>query len=174
MKENRNYKHLKHLAIDEILPFIKDLKTDEDKMVIKVEEQEYCVKVSSQRLRLFKHSDRKCVSCGRVGNVFVLDKQLGHKLVIPLNKIRNDIHLNLYCYTNGQKNEYVLMTQDHIIPRSLGGNNGLNNLQVMCEFCNSKKENKITKRDIKRLTATEEGRKNLIKYYKMNGNGNGK
>jgi 5-methylcytosine-specific restriction endonuclease McrA len=35
----------------------------------------------------------------------------------------------------------VLMTKDHIIPLSKGGKDYLGNLQTMCKFCNSAKDN---------------------------------
>jgi 5-methylcytosine-specific restriction endonuclease McrA len=35
----------------------------------------------------------------------------------------------------------VLMTQDHIMPRSKGGANRLENLQTMCCVCNNRKGN---------------------------------
>lgn len=36
-----------------------------------------------------------------------------------------------------------LLTIDHIIPRSKGGNNDLINLQILCLKCNEEKANKI-------------------------------
>ena len=38
-----------------------------------------------------------------------------------------------------ENGEEVLMTKDHIIPKSLGGKNTIYNLQPMCQFCNSRK-----------------------------------
>lgn len=49
-------------------------------------------------------------------------------------------HLNLYALKD---NKEVLMTQDHIIPKSRGGSNRLSNLQTMCSKCNQKKGNKF-------------------------------
>lgn len=63
--------------------------------------------------------------------------------------------MNLYGYDK-DGNE-VLMTKDHIVPKSLGGRNCLENYQTMCCVCNCnkgngeiktiKKENKLPKKD---------------------------
>lgn len=45
-------------------------------------------------------------------------------------------HFNLYAEKDGESR---LMTKDHIIPKSKGGKNHLDNLQTMCDHCNSKK-----------------------------------
>jgi hypothetical protein len=39
--------------------------------------------------------------------------------------------------------DFELMTIDHILPRSLGGDDSIENLQPMCNSCNSKKGNKV-------------------------------
>lgn len=38
---------------------------------------------------------------------------------------------------------YILMTIDHIYPKSLGGKFELSNLQVLCQPCNNKKSNTV-------------------------------
>jgi hypothetical protein len=86
------------------------------------------VKISSIRLRLFKeqfdlHKEVKCVCCGLTATHFTLE---GDTNTTP--------HLNLYS------NE-ALLTKDHIHPKSLGGTDTLNNLQVMCANCNVAKGN---------------------------------
>jgi 5-methylcytosine-specific restriction endonuclease McrA len=49
-------------------------------------------------------------------------------------------HLNLYGIdSNGRE---VMLTKDHIIPRSKGGKNKLSNYQPMCIHCNKKKADK--------------------------------
>ena len=50
--------------------------------------------------------------------------------------------LNLYAKNSVGKT--VLLTQDHIIPRSLGGCNSLHNLRIMCQPCNVKRGNNAT------------------------------
>jgi hypothetical protein len=76
----------------------------------------------SLRLRMFAKKGTVCVGCGRSGTHFVLEYRT---LETP--------HLNLYS------EDGVLMTKDHIRPRSKGGANNLTNLQPMCEPCNAMK-----------------------------------
>ena len=99
----------------------------------------YSVKVSSLRLELFKR-DPKCVSCDRVGSLWLLQSHRPHETP----------HLNLYHV--GEENQewkklsedgMVMMTKDHIVPRSLGGPTSLANLQTMCTICNAKKGQRL-------------------------------
>lgn len=43
----------------------------------------------------------------------------------------------------------VLMTKDHIIPKSKGGKNNLSNYQPMCCICNKQKDNNIIRKEMK-------------------------
>ena len=99
----------------------------------------YSVKTSSFRLELFRQNP-KCVACDRIGTLWVLESH--HKKERP--------HLNLYHvgeeiqeWKNLSKDGLVMMTKDHIIPRSRGGVTNLTNLQTMCSICNGKKGNKM-------------------------------
>jgi hypothetical protein len=76
----------------------------------------------SIRLRMFAAKGTECVCCGRQGSFFALEYRT---LATP--------HLNLYT------EDGVLMTMDHIRPRSKGGAHNLTNLQPMCEPCNAAK-----------------------------------
>lgn|SRR5574337_766237 len=94
------------------------------------------VKASSYRLELFQQNPC-CVSCHRKGSLWLL--QSHHKTEPP--------HLNLYHVEDHEITEWknlsqdglVLMTKDHIIPKSKGGTNSWENFQTMCSICNGKK-----------------------------------
>ena len=88
------------------------------------------IKMSSQRFELFKKKGCKCVVCGIEGKYFTKDRFLD----------QSRYHLNLYAVKNGKE---VLMTKDHIIPKSKGGKDKLWNYQTMCSPCNAAKGNKL-------------------------------
>lgn len=98
------------------------------------------VKVSSLRLELFRQNP-KCVGCHRVGSLWILEA----------HRHKEPPHLNLYhvgeeeCgeWKNLCKDGLVMMTKDHIIPRSKGGPTNLENLQTMCAICNGKKGDQL-------------------------------
>ena len=93
----------------------------------------HMVKMTSQRYQLFKTKGVTCVECGLVGEFFGLEKNRGQE--------GERYHFNLYGIRDGQE---VLMTKDHIMPKSKGGLNTLDNYQVMCFDCNMEKADKIS------------------------------
>jgi len=93
----------------------------------------YAIWMNSSRYRLFREKGVTCVTCGRKGDFFLIRKNRG-----PTKKER-DAHFNLW--SREPKGSLILMTQDHILPRSKGGSFHLSNLQTMCSPCNQKKGN---------------------------------
>jgi len=85
--------------------------------------------VLSDRYKMFFTQGYTCKECGLTGKFFALEKA-------DLDK---RYHLNLYAIKNGKE---ILMTKDHIIPKSKGGKNILSNYQTMCTVCNKKKGDK--------------------------------
>jgi 5-methylcytosine-specific restriction endonuclease McrA len=73
-----------------------------------------------------------CVSCGIEGVFFAKEK---HEQNHPR------WHLNLYAVRPGGKE--IMMTSDHVWPKSKGGSGSLANRQPMCYRCNTKKDSKI-------------------------------
>jgi 5-methylcytosine-specific restriction endonuclease McrA len=105
-------------AVEEVLPYVTKERTER---VV----EGYRVWMNSARYHLFLRS-RVCAGCGIDGTVFLLE-QSG-----PGDADR--AHFNLYARTpNGA---LVLMTKDHIHPKSKGGRNALDNYQPMCFPCN--------------------------------------
>lgn len=82
----------------------------------------FYVKTSGHRLSQFKKQNF-CACCGLIGNLFKLERQ-GNE----------NPHLNLYNRTNSTD---ILFTKDHIVPKSLGGKDHMDNYQTMCVVCNN-------------------------------------
>lgn len=124
---NKTYYRLKKLSLDEVIPNISDDRKNKPTMQVTDKES---VKVFSVRLNTFKKGT-VCVRCGIKGTHFWAERQHhGNTL---------KFHLNMYgTNTNGHE---VLMTKDHILPKSKGGKNSLDNMQTMCIVCNQYKGN---------------------------------
>ena len=85
--------------------------------------------VRNARITNFRKHGITCVRCGLHGSFFAREKY-------PKD---NNPHLNLYAIDAGKD---VLMTKDHIKPRSLGGVECLHNIWPMCSRCNASKGNR--------------------------------
>lgn len=89
------------------------------------ENKSYLCNLKSDRLILFKKSTR-CVCCGVNGTI----------IKSQMTRYEDRPHFNLYS-KNG-----ILMTKDHIVPKSKGGKDNQDNYQTMCVLCNHKKCNR--------------------------------
>lgn len=92
------------------------------------------VKVASLRLTTFKEKGVKCYSCDRVGTHFRLQRQ----------EREPKFHLGLWT------EDGIEMTKDHIVPKSKGGYDHIDNMQTMCEKCNGQKRNEVTPEEYER------------------------
>lgn len=127
-KIKRNgYAKYKQYTTEEILPYIG---SGSRFPIGKIDEINVSVKTSSVRLLTFKES-LVCVGCGIIGTHFWAECNHGDF----------NYHLNLYAKL--EDGGEILMTKDHIIPKSKGGADTLNNMQTMCTKCNNKKGNKL-------------------------------
>lgn len=82
-------------------------------------------RINLKRAKVFHKKGNVCVNCGVEGRFFALEKDKG-----------GGIHLDLYGYID---KEEVLITIDHIVPKSKGGVNKMINYQTMCKLCNEMK-----------------------------------
>lgn len=88
------------------------------------------------RLTVFANKGLTCVGCGRVGTLLALGRDSYAK-----DGSGGAVHIDLYT------DDFVLMTVDHIVPKSVGKMLGwtkkqieaLENKQTMCDPCNGGK-----------------------------------
>lgn len=100
----------------------------------------WSVRMNSHRYWTFRKSGLSCVVCGLAGSVMSLERTAGS---------RGRPHFNLYALS-GEK--HILMTKDHIEPKSEGGPDAPRNFQTMCTVCNGLKSNhRLTLEQVKRL-----------------------
>ena len=111
-----------------------------------------------RRLQVFAYKGRNCVVCGREGVL----------LLKTYNKKNRQTHVDLYT------DDFVLMTVDHIIPRSISHDESLNNKQTMCDPCNAKKADKMLAPEDMRKHMTHLVRKRtgseLLRFFVNNNN----
>ena len=81
--------------------------------------------INTKRAKIFYKKGSICVNCGVEGTFFALERDKG-----------GGIHLDLYGLID---KEEVLITIDHIVPKSKGGVNKIINYQTMCKICNESK-----------------------------------
>jgi hypothetical protein len=113
---------------------------------------ESATKMAATRLKMFAMGQTKCVGCGLQGDHFHIERHKNDK-VMPFS-------INLYGWKDGRE---VMLTWDHILPKSLGGSNRIENAQCMCKHCNERKSNKLSIDEIVDIVSHEHAEK----MYKM-------
>lgn len=91
------------------------------------------IKMGSDRYYVFQRTC-KCEFCDRVGTVMYKERD-NRKNPVP-NDTRQ-YHFNLYAID--QDGHEILMTKDHVVPKSNGGEDTLDNYVTCCQECNSQK-----------------------------------
>jgi hypothetical protein len=125
------YVRLGVLRIDEVLPFIpldKNSDLPRKRIFFGVE-----VRMTSPRYPVYAKYGVKCAHCELEGLFFAVEKSFAQNT--------DKYHLNLYGIN--KYGEEVMITVDHIRPKSKGGEDNLDNKQPLCIFCNGKKGDKI-------------------------------
>lgn len=123
IKSKNSLQHIKEYDLEDIFS---QVSADDRKKSFKVGDVVYKVKMNSDRYFLFR-KNRNCVVCNLEGTKMILDLD-----------VNNSSHFNLYGVEN---NKLILMTKDHILPKSKGGKDNLSNYQTMCCICNNLKSN---------------------------------
>lgn len=142
IEDNYKKKHSKRLSttnvirkstheIEMIHSIVKDVLFEPDKRNAKVNLDGDRIKGNSHRYQTFFTKGLRCACCGIEGKYFAKEK----------GKNAKSYHLNLYA-VDKDGNE-VLMTKDHIVPKSKGGQDHIDNYQTMCKICNLAKGNKM-------------------------------
>jgi len=108
--------------LDDVLPYIT---TSEERREYVVNGRKYQVRMNSNRYFAFRAS-QCCVACGIEGKKMLLEQH-------PQDK---SPHFNLYAVEDGK---LVLMTKDHILAKSFGGEDRASNFQTLCCICNNMK-----------------------------------
>jgi len=121
----------------------------------------YRVSLGSHRYKNFCLNGVVCKTCGLSGTFFALERLVNKNyynryIKDPEKYLKTEIRLDAKTsknYNNGsyhfnlyaidKNGDEVLMTKDHVIPRSKGGPDKVENYQTLCTKCNSKKGNNL-------------------------------
>lgn len=145
LKQPKHRIRLAEFNIDDVLPHIS---REDRKREYKVGEKVYEVRMDSSRYFVFRENLR-CSACGLEGIKFCLE-------LSPSDK---NPHFNLYGLENGR---LILMTKDHMHPKSYGGIDIHSNYQTMCAICNNLKgSSNIPLEKIRELRKLYDDNKNL-------------
>ena len=123
------HKHI-DISIDEFFAWYNEDPSSNEKLMGEFDGLEILVNLLNYKV--FKHKGLDCPICKAKASHFSLEKTPG-----PGKSLYNKWHFNLYA--TDPFGNHVLMTKDHILAKSNGGTDDLDNLQPMCLVCNSRK-----------------------------------
>jgi hypothetical protein len=138
----QGYIDLGHYSTNEVLDHVGP---DAPRKDFTIDGVTYSVNMKSARMVCFTRNVR-CVCCGTLGEVFLLELPSKSKQMIP--------HFNMYGMRKG---EWVQMTKDHVVPRSKGGRDNQENLVTMCCKCNEEKaDRELTPAEMQELVQRQD------------------
>jgi hypothetical protein len=109
-------------------------------------------------IELFQHfraSPIKCWKCGCQADRWVAAKGKNDKISKPVLDLFATKHIPA-SKKNPAYSRIVMMTRDHIIPRSMGGVDAVENLRPGCELCNGQRGSNMSKSDMAFMRAHPE------------------
>ena len=131
----------KKYPIDEVLDFVNE-NFDNRNRNKRVDFDGHLMKPKSTRYSLFIKKGVQCVACGIEGQYFIKERHQSHKP--KLYNPNANYHFNLYGID--EFGEEVLLTKDHVIPKSRGGSDSVENMIPMCTKCNCEKGHTLPKK----------------------------
>jgi hypothetical protein len=124
------YHRLGIFSVEEIMPLIQTREKSGGKPKISL--LGYNVNVGSLRLQTFKQKGTDCIFCGFKGKFFALEYAINNPAAAE--------HPHLNLYGNLLDGTEIILTHDHIIPKSAGGKDFIDNTQTACYRCNFAKD----------------------------------
>lgn len=145
-----SYVKARKLSLDEVLPHInQDVRIQHQSLYLWCPDidKHITVHVTSARMRLIGRT-QECAACKVKGDHFWAEANSKFPNGKPCGW-----HLNLYAFN--YHGDPVMMTLDHIRPRTKGGTKASNNIQLLCNRCNSiKQDEKMSLLEIVKIRAT--------------------
>lgn len=159
------YERAELLTLDEVFAFVgTDIFPAPEFRLYKY----WSVDISDDRYLLFRRQ-HTCTHCGVEGLYFALERNM-RRVVVSSHEVTGTTswgrsfkrqqhtygwdydpnaywHFNLYGIKDGKE---VMLTKDHIVPKSKGGANTQENYQCMCRNCNGNKADTVSKEGVNR------------------------
>lgn len=107
-------------------------------------------------IELFKALDGDpimCYKCGCIADRWILTLGQNDRKSKPVMNLYGVRVWPITKKRNFEFHQLVLMTRDHIIPKSEGGKDDIENLRPACEICNGQRGSKMTKDELAFMSA---------------------